>query len=148
MADMQPIDQGSNELGESICHFEYDHSIRKLIYTTNPIEGVHRQIRKITKTKGAFSSEQSFVELMYMVIKNISKNGRCLSTTVIYLFKCTTVPETLPNIYVHPEILKYIVFPNVQDCCLLTIGLLYAPSLNSNMNEASRLFFRGVPSTR
>ncbi|NAW50479.1 IS256 family transposase, partial [Elizabethkingia argentiflava] len=32
--------------------FEYDEVVRKIIYTTNPIEGVHRQIRKITKTKG------------------------------------------------------------------------------------------------
>jgi len=53
--------------------FEYDHCIRKIIYTTNPIEGVHRQIRKITKTKGAFSSEQALLKLMYLVIKNISK---------------------------------------------------------------------------
>ena len=35
---------------------EYDAGIRKIIYTTNPIEGVHRLSRKITKTKGAFSS--------------------------------------------------------------------------------------------
>lgn len=53
--------------------FEYDQVIRKIIYTTNPIEGVHRQIRKITKTKGAFSSEQALMKLMYLVIKNISK---------------------------------------------------------------------------
>lgn len=53
--------------------FEYDAGIRKIIYTTNPIEGVHRQIRKITKTKGAFSSEQALMKLMYLVIRNISK---------------------------------------------------------------------------
>lgn len=53
--------------------FEYDQVIRKIIYTTNLIEGVHRQIRKITKTKGAFSSEQALMKLMYLVIKNISK---------------------------------------------------------------------------
>src|SRR5690606_39233666 len=53
--------------------FEYDPVIRKVIYTTNPIEGVHRQIRKITKTKGAFSSEQALLKLMYLVIRNISK---------------------------------------------------------------------------
>ena len=52
--------------------FEYDQAIRKIIYTTNPIEGVHRQIRKITKTKGAFSSDQALLKLMYLVIKNIS----------------------------------------------------------------------------
>jgi hypothetical protein len=39
----------------------------------NPIEGVHRQIRKITKTKGAFSSEQALMKLIYLVIQNISK---------------------------------------------------------------------------
>lgn len=53
--------------------FEYDQCIRKIIYTTNPIEGVHRQIRKITKTKGVFSSEHALMKLMYLVIKNISK---------------------------------------------------------------------------
>lgn len=53
--------------------FEYDPVIRKVIYTTNPIEGVHRQIRKITKTKGAFSSEQALLKLMYLVIRNISR---------------------------------------------------------------------------
>ncbi|GGC66780.1 hypothetical protein GCM10011387_20260 [Pedobacter quisquiliarum] len=50
--------------------FEYDAGIRKIIYTTNPIEGVHRQIRKITKTKGAFSSEQALMKLMYLDYAN------------------------------------------------------------------------------
>lgn len=53
--------------------FEYDDAIRKVIYTTNPIEGVHRQIRKVTKTKGAFSSEQALLKLIYLIIKNISR---------------------------------------------------------------------------
>lgn len=53
--------------------FEYDAAIRKIIYTTNPIEGVHRQLRKITKTKGAFSSDQALLKLMYLVIRDISK---------------------------------------------------------------------------
>jgi transposase-like protein len=53
--------------------FEYDPIIRKIMYTTNPIEGVHRQIRKITKTKGAFPSDQALLKLMYLVILNISK---------------------------------------------------------------------------
>lgn len=53
--------------------FEYDNAIRKVIYTTNPIEGVHRQIRKVTKTKGAFSSEQALMKIIYLIIKNISR---------------------------------------------------------------------------
>ena len=53
--------------------FEYEDQVRKIIYTTNPIEGMHRQIRKITKSKGAFSSEQALMKLMYQIIKDISK---------------------------------------------------------------------------
>jgi hypothetical protein len=39
------------------CYFKFSPDIRRLIYTTNPIEGFHRQVRKYTKTKGAFTSE-------------------------------------------------------------------------------------------
>lgn len=34
------------------CYFQYTAAIRKIIYTTNTVEGYHRQVRKITKTKG------------------------------------------------------------------------------------------------
>ncbi|WP_134091088.1 IS256 family transposase [Olivibacter sp. XZL3] len=53
--------------------FEYGGDVRKVIYTTNPIEGMHRQVRKITKTKGAFTSEQALLKLMYLVIREITK---------------------------------------------------------------------------
>ncbi|CAI9686936.1 IS256 family transposase ISWpi15 [Elizabethkingia anophelis] len=53
--------------------FDYDKDVRRVIYTTNPIEGMHRQIRKITKTKGAFTSEQALLKLMYLVIREITK---------------------------------------------------------------------------
>ncbi|GEJ45957.1 hypothetical protein CRS_25650 [Chryseobacterium sp. ON_d1] len=53
--------------------FEYDEQVRKTIYTTNPIEGMHRQIRKVTKSKGAFSSEQALMKLLFLIIKDISK---------------------------------------------------------------------------
>lgn len=35
--------------------FDYDEQIRRVMYTTNTIEGFHRQVRKVTKTKGAFT---------------------------------------------------------------------------------------------
>lgn len=54
--------------------FEYDTAVRKIIYTTNPVEGVHRQLRKITKTKGAFSSDQALLKLMYRSLKTSAKN--------------------------------------------------------------------------
>ncbi|AXX84610.1 IS256 family transposase [Aliarcobacter skirrowii] len=54
-------------------YFKYPPEIRKVIYTTNIIESVHRQFRKLTKTKGAFSNENSLLKLLYMGIQNATK---------------------------------------------------------------------------
>jgi len=51
-------------------YFKYPKEIRKIMYTTNIIESVHRQFRKLTKTKGAFPNENSLLKLLYMGIKN------------------------------------------------------------------------------
>jgi transposase-like protein len=45
-------------------------NIRIVIYTTNIIESVHRQFRKLTKTKGTFPNENSLLKLLFMGIKN------------------------------------------------------------------------------
>lgn len=54
-------------------YFRYDAIIRKLIYTTNTIEGFHRQIRKVTKTKGTFTSDMALLKLMYLAHNNIKR---------------------------------------------------------------------------
>jgi transposase-like protein len=54
-------------------YFKYPADIRRVIYTTNAIEAVHRQFRKLTKTKGAFPNENSLLKLLYAGIQNISK---------------------------------------------------------------------------
>jgi len=54
-------------------YFKYPEQIRKVIYTTNIIESVHRQFRKLTKTKGAFPNENSLLKLLYMGIQNTEK---------------------------------------------------------------------------
>ncbi len=54
-------------------YFEYPKAIRKVIYTTNIIESVHRQFRTLTKTKGAFPNDNSLLKLLYMGIKNAEK---------------------------------------------------------------------------
>ena len=53
--------------------FKYPEDIRRIIYTTNTIEAVHRQFRKLTKTKGAFPNQDSLLKLLYMGIQNASK---------------------------------------------------------------------------
>ena len=54
-------------------YFKYDPTIRKMIYTTNTIEGFHRQVRKVTKTKGAFPSDMALLKLIYLAYRNIRK---------------------------------------------------------------------------
>ena len=54
-------------------YFKYPEPIRKIIYTTNIIESVHRQFRKLTKTKGVFPNENSLLKLLYMGIQNAQK---------------------------------------------------------------------------
>jgi transposase-like protein len=54
-------------------YFQFPEETRKVIYTTNIIESVHRQFRKLTKTKGAFPNENSLLKLLYMGIQNAQK---------------------------------------------------------------------------
>jgi len=54
-------------------YFKYPQPIRRLIYTTNTIEGFHRQIRKVTKTKGAFTSDMALFKLIYLAQERITE---------------------------------------------------------------------------
>lgn len=58
---------------ELSTYFEYTEPIRRIIYTTNAVEGFHRQVRKVTKTKGAFTSDMALQKLVYLSVKNIQK---------------------------------------------------------------------------
>jgi putative transposase len=52
-------------------YFKYPEELRRIIYTTNIVEGFHRQIRKYTKNKGAFTSENALVKLVYCACQKI-----------------------------------------------------------------------------
>ena len=54
-------------------YFKYPEEIRRAIYTTNIIESVHSQFRRLTKTKGAFPNEDSLLKLLYIGIQNASR---------------------------------------------------------------------------
>jgi putative transposase len=53
--------------------FDYPAEIRRLIYTTNTIEGYHRQLRKVTKNKAAFPTPEAVRKLLYLANENIAK---------------------------------------------------------------------------
>ncbi|MDQ8039671.1 MAG: transposase, partial [Cellulomonas sp.] len=42
-------------------YFEYPEELRRIVYTTNIVEGFHRQVRRYTKNKGAFTSETPYL---------------------------------------------------------------------------------------
>ncbi len=51
--------------------FDYPAAVRKVMYTTNMVEGYHRQLRKVIKTKGAFCSDMALQKLVYLTIQNV-----------------------------------------------------------------------------
>ena len=67
------IESWQNNWDKLTTYFQYTAPIRKLIYTTNAVEGYHRQIRKVTKTKGAFTSDMALQKLVYLASRNIEK---------------------------------------------------------------------------
>ena len=52
-------------------YFKYPEALRRIIYTTNMVEGFHRQIRQYTKSKGAFTSENALLKLIYCACQKI-----------------------------------------------------------------------------
>ena len=67
------INSWRNKWENLSVYFKYPEEIRRVIYTTNSIEAVHRQFRKLTKTKGGFPNENSLLKLLYLGIQNASK---------------------------------------------------------------------------
>lgn len=55
------------------AYFEYTEGIRRIIYTTNTVEGYHRQLRKVTKNKGVFPNDTALEKLVYLAYRNIRK---------------------------------------------------------------------------
>lgn len=53
--------------------FAFPEQIRLLIYTTNAVESVHRQLRKVTKNKAVFPTDESLVKMLFLAIRDVSK---------------------------------------------------------------------------
>lgn len=55
------------------AYFDYTEGIRRIIYTTNTVEGYHRQLGKVTKNKGVFTNDTALEKLVYLAYRNIKK---------------------------------------------------------------------------
>lgn len=85
-----------------IPFLDYPPDVRRVIYTTNMIESINRQLRKATKTRGHFPNDRAALKLLYLAIRNITTNrggpqgtnthgwNRCLNQLAI------RYPERLP----------------------------------------------------
>ena len=56
--------------------FAYPNEIRKIIYTTNAIESLHMQLRKVLKTRGHFPSDEAATKLIYLALRDITKKWK------------------------------------------------------------------------
>jgi transposase-like protein len=59
-----------------IPFFAYPAEVRKIIYTTNAIESLHMQLRKIIKNRGHFPNDDAAVKLLYLALRNITKDWK------------------------------------------------------------------------
>ena len=55
------------------AYFKYPQEVRRLIYTTNAIEGFNRQLRKVTKAKSVFPTDDSLLKMLYLAMMDITK---------------------------------------------------------------------------
>lgn len=67
-------------------YFKFPQELRKLIYTTNAIEGFNRQLKKVTKAKSVFPTDDSLFKMLYLAMKDITKKwtGRRQDWSRIY----------------------------------------------------------------
>ena len=55
------------------AYFQYSEHIRRIIYTTNTVEGYHRQLRKVTKNKGVFPNDTALEKLVFLAFTRIRR---------------------------------------------------------------------------
>ncbi|MFT7311248.1 MAG: putative transposase, partial [Paracoccaceae bacterium] len=63
---------------EVIPFFAFPPAVRKIIYTTNANESLNRVIRKTTRTRGSFPTDDAATKLIYLAIRSFEKAGRCV----------------------------------------------------------------------
>ena len=94
------IKSWQNNWDELTAYFKYPYEMRKLIYTTNIVESYHRQLRKVTKTKTTYPTDEALIKIIYLATCDIEKKWYqpirqwkgCISQLGIY-FSDRLTPE-------------------------------------------------------
>ena len=80
-------------------YFKYPPELRRLIYTTNTIEGFNRQLRKVTKSKSVFPTDDSLLKMLYLAMMDITKKwtGRRQDWSIIHAQLAVYFEDRLPE---------------------------------------------------
>ena len=80
-------------------YFKYPQEVRRLIYTTNTIEGFNRQLRKVTKSKSVFPTDDSLLKMLYLAMVNITKKwtGRRQDWSMIHAQMAVYFADRMPE---------------------------------------------------
>ena len=80
-------------------YFKYPQEVRRLIYTTNAIEGFNRQLRKVTKAKSVFPTDDSLLKMLYLAMMDITKKwtGRRQDWGIIYAQLSVYFDDRIPE---------------------------------------------------
>ena len=80
-------------------YFKYPQEVRTLIYTTNAIEGFNRQLRKVTKSKSVFPTDDSLLKMLYLAMMDITKKwtGRRQDWSLIHAQMAIYFADRMPD---------------------------------------------------
>lgn len=80
-------------------YFKYPQEIRRLIYTTNTIEGFNRQLRKVTKSKSVFPTDDSLLKMLYLAMMDITRKwtGRRQDWSIIHAQMAIYFEDRMPD---------------------------------------------------
>lgn len=80
-------------------YFKFPQEIRRLIYTTNAIEGFNRQLRKVTKSKSVFPTDDSLLKMLYLALMDITKKwtGRRQDWSMIHAQLAVYFSDRIPD---------------------------------------------------
>jgi transposase-like protein len=78
------VDVWRRSWNEFIPFLDYPPELRRIVYTTNAIESINFQLRKVTKTRGHFPSDEAAMKLLYLGLRNISSKRGGESGTGTY----------------------------------------------------------------
>ena len=80
-------------------YFKYPQEVRRLIYTTNAIEGFNWQLRKVTKAKSVFPTDDSLLKMLYLAMMDITKKwtGRRQDWSMIHAQLAVFFADRMPD---------------------------------------------------